>query len=60
MTTRDLRSYIRTLKNKKFQIGIPQIVEATANVTARDALAVNIELDSLSKQKGRNDFFMQY
>ena len=59
MTT-DLRSYFRTQKNTKFQIGIPELVEATANDTARDALAVNTELDSLSKQKGRNDFFMQY
>lgn len=59
MTT-DLRSYFRTQKNTKFQIGIPELVEATANVPARDALGVNTELDNLSKQKRRNDFLVQY
>ena len=58
MTT-DLRSYFRTQKNTKFQIGIPELVEATANVPARDALGVNTELDNLSKQKRRNDFLAQ-
>ena len=60
MTTTDLRSYFRTQKNKKFQVGIPELVEATANVKARDALGVNTELDNLSKQKGRNGFLVQY
>ena len=56
MATRDLHSYFTSQKTKKSQTDISELVEATANVTASDALAVNSELGSFTKEKGKNGF----
>ena len=53
---KNLRSYFTSQKTKKSQTDISELVEATANVTASDALAVNAELGSFTKEKGKNGF----
>ena len=54
MVTRDLRSYLRSQKNKKkSQTGTSKLVKATGTVTAADASAVNAKLESFGKKKGR-------
>ena len=53
---KNLRSYFTSQKTKKSQTDISELVEATANVTASDALAVNAELGSFTKGKGKNGF----
>ena len=40
-------------EKRKSQIGIPELVKATRNSTAADVSAVNAELESFSKKKGR-------
>ena len=56
MATRDLHSYFTSQKTKKSQTDISELIEATTNVTASDALAVNAELGSFPKEKGKNGF----
>ena len=56
MATRDLHSYFTSQKTKKSQTDISELIEATTNVTASDALAVNSELGSFTKEKGKNGF----
>ena len=55
MTTRDLHSYFTSQKNNKnkSQPGIPELVIATRNVTTAGVSAVNAELESFNKKKGR-------
>ena len=53
---KNLRSYFTSQKTKKSQTDISELVEATANVTASDALAVNAELGSFTKKKKKNGF----
>ena len=56
MATRDLHSYFTSQKTKKSQTDISELIEATTNVTASDALAVNAELGSFTKEKKKSGF----
>ena len=51
----DLHSYFTSQKYKKklSQIGISVLIKATGSVKAADVAAVNAELKSFSKKKGR-------
>ena len=54
MATRDPGSYFISQKNeKKSQTSLSELVKATENVTAADALTVNAELKSFNKKKER-------
>ena len=54
MATRDPFSYFISQKNeKKSQTSLSELVKATENVTAADALTVNAELKSFNKKKER-------
>ena len=54
MVTRDLRSYLRSQKNKKkSQTGTSKLVKTTGTVTAANASAVNAKLESFDQKKGR-------
>ena len=61
MVTRDLRSYLRSQKNKKkSQTGTSKLVKATGTVTAANASAVNAKLESFGKKKREKAPFIQY
>ena len=61
MVTGDLRSYLRSQKNKKkSQTGTPKLVKATGTITAANASAVNAKLESFGKKKREKTPFIQY